>query len=54
MVVWGIRTTSTFVDKFDTNTRDARDNFTSGQTKEIKDVGNFTDGYAIQKIEMLM
>jgi hypothetical protein len=46
----GIRTTSTFVDKFDTNTRDARGQFyTSGQTKEIKDVGNFTDGYAIQK-----
>ena len=46
----GIRTTSAFVDKFSANTTDARGQFyTDGQTKEIKDISNFTDGYAIQK-----
>jgi hypothetical protein len=25
------------------------DNYKDGQTKEIKEIGNFTDGYAIQK-----
>ena len=46
----GIRTTSAFVDKFSPNTTDTRGQFyTDGQTKEIKNVGNFTDGYAIQK-----
>ena len=46
----GIRTTSAFVNKFDPNTSDRRAQFyTSGQSKEIVNVGNFTDGYAIQK-----
>ena len=46
----GIRTTSAFVDKFNGNTTDTRGQFyTDGQTKEIVDIGNFTDGYAIQK-----
>ena len=48
----GIRTTSAFVNKFDVNTTDARGQFyTAGQTKEIKDIGTFTDGYAIQKFK---
>lgn len=46
----GIRTTAAFVDKFDANTTDTRGQFyKDGQTKEIKDLGTFTDGYAIQK-----
>jgi hypothetical protein len=46
----GIRTTSAFVNKFDPNTSDRRAQFyTSGQSKEIVNVGSFTDGYAIQK-----
>jgi hypothetical protein len=46
----GIRTTSAFVDKFDANTTDTRGQFyKDGQTKEIKNIGNFTDGFAIQK-----
>jgi hypothetical protein len=46
----GIRTTAAFVDKFDANTTDTRGQFyKDGQTKEIKNIGNFTDGYAIQK-----
>jgi hypothetical protein len=46
----GIRTTSAFVDKFDASTTDTRGQFyTQGQSKEIKDIGSFTDGYAIQK-----
>ncbi|MDG2433010.1 RagB/SusD family nutrient uptake outer membrane protein [Flavobacterium sp.] len=46
----GIRTTSAFVNKFDPNTTDRRAQFyTSGQSKEIANVGSFTDGYAIQK-----
>jgi len=46
----GIRTTAAFVDKFSANTTDARGQFyTDGQTKEIVDISNFTDGYAIQK-----
>jgi hypothetical protein len=46
----GIRTTAAFVDKFAANTTDTRGQFyTDGQTKEIKNIGNFTDGYAVQK-----
>ena len=46
----GIRTTAAFVDKFAPNTTDTRGKFyTNGQTKEIKNIGSFTDGYAIQK-----
>jgi hypothetical protein len=46
----GIRTTAAFVDKFSANTTDRRGQFyTDGQTKEIKNIGSFTDGYAIQK-----
>lgn len=46
----GIRTTSAFVDKFSENTTDTRGQFyTDGQSKEINDIGSFTDGYAIQK-----
>jgi hypothetical protein len=46
----GIRTTSAFVDKFDANTTDTRGQFyKDGQTKEIKNIGNFTDGFAVQK-----
>jgi hypothetical protein len=46
----GIRTTAAFVDKFSPNTTDTRGQFyTNGQTKEIKNIGSFTDGYAIQK-----
>jgi hypothetical protein len=46
----GIRTTSAFVNKFDAVTTDTRGQFyTKGQSKEINDLGNFTDGYAIQK-----
>jgi hypothetical protein len=48
----GIRTTSAFVDKFGANPVDKRGQFyTAGQTKEIKDIGSFTDGYAIQKFK---
>jgi hypothetical protein len=51
----GLRTTSAFVDKFDANTTDTVGQFYKmGKTKEIKDIGNFTDGYAIQNLEMLM
>ncbi len=46
----GTRTTSAFVDLFETGTADQRAQFhTSGQTKEIVNVGNFNDGYAIKK-----
>ena len=46
----GIRTTSAFVNKFGSNNTDVRGNFyTDGQNKEIKTIGDFTDGYAIQK-----
>lgn len=46
----GIRTTSAFVDKFDGSVGDSRANFyTDGQTREIANVANFTDGYAIEK-----
>lgn len=46
----GIRTTSAFVNKFDANTTDVRGQFyTNGQSKEIANIGSFTDGYAIQK-----
>jgi starch-binding outer membrane protein, SusD/RagB family len=48
----GIRTTSAFVDKFDdiSGDTDSRALFwTDGQTLEIADVGQFTEGYAITK-----
>ena len=46
----GLRTTSAFVDLFTPGTLDQRAQFhTSGQTKEIANVGSFTDGYAIRK-----
>lgn len=46
----GIRTTSAFVDKFPSGSTDVRGNFfTQGQSKEIKNVGSFADGYAVQK-----
>ena len=48
----GIRTTSAFVNKFGANPVDKRGQFyTAGQTKEIAEVGNFTEGYAIQKFK---
>ncbi|MHC0439931.1 RagB/SusD family nutrient uptake outer membrane protein [Flavobacterium sp. 3-210] len=48
----GIRTTSAFVNKFDAVTTDTRAQFyTNGQTKEIANIGNFTDGYAIKKFK---
>lgn len=48
----GIRTTSAFVDKFGANPVDKRGQFyTAGQTKEINDIGSFTNGYAIQKFK---
>jgi hypothetical protein len=48
----GVRTTSAFVNKFDANTTDTRGQFyTQGQSKEIADLGSFTDGYAIQKFK---
>jgi hypothetical protein len=41
---------SSFCDKFSENTTDTRGQFyRDGQTKEIKNIGTFTDGYAIQK-----
>jgi hypothetical protein len=46
---WGIRTTAAFVDKFSANTTDTRTILYGWQTKEIKNIGTFTDGYAIQK-----
>lgn len=46
----GIRTTSAFVNKFPAGDPDVRGNFfTDGQSKEINDIGSFTDGYAVQK-----
>lgn len=46
----GVRTTSAFVNKFPENTLDTRGQFyKAGQSKEINDLGSFTDGYAIQK-----
>ena len=48
----GIRTTSAFVNKFAGMSNDSRGNFyTAGQSLEITNVGNFTDGYAIQKFK---
>lgn len=50
----GIRTTSAFVNKFNGTSGDVRGNFfTDGQSKEIKDVGNFQEGYAVQKFSNL-
>src|SRR5690606_26402667 len=48
----GIRVTSAFVDKFDdiSGDTDSRALFwTDGQTLEIKDIGQFTEGYAMTK-----
>ena len=46
----GVRTTSAFVNKFPAGTADQRSNFhTAGQTLEIADVSDFTNGYAISK-----
>lgn len=46
----GLRTTSSFVNKFNGMNSDTRRQFyTSGQTLEISNVGTFTDGYAISK-----
>lgn len=48
----GIRTTSAFVNKFQTGTIDQRSNFhTDGQSLAIGDVGNFNDGYAVKKFK---
>lgn len=48
----GIRTTSSFVNKFATNTPDDRSNFhTDGQTLAIVDISNFADGYAVEKFK---
>ena len=52
----GTRTTSALVDKFpdETGETDSRAMFfTEGQSKEIEDVGNFNDGYAITKFKNL-
>lgn len=46
----GVRTTSSFVDKFPAGNSDTRGIFwTDGQSKEINSIGTFTDGYAVQK-----
>ncbi len=46
----GIRTTSSFVSKFDGMNLDKRKQFyTTGQSLEIANVGSFSDGYAIPK-----
>lgn len=48
----GVRTTEQFVSKFPNVNADDRANFhTAGQTLEIKDIANFTDGYAIKKFK---
>jgi hypothetical protein len=50
----GTRTTSAFVDKFPDETGDIDSRamfFTDGQSKEIEDMGNFQDGYAITKFK---
>jgi len=52
----GTRTTSALVDKFEDETGETDSRamfFTEGQTKEILDVGNFQDGYAITKFKNL-
>ncbi|MDT0676698.1 RagB/SusD family nutrient uptake outer membrane protein [Autumnicola musiva] len=50
----GLRTTSSLVDKF-SDGADAEDNralfFTEGQSKEINDIGSFTEGYAVTKFK---
>lgn len=48
----GTRTTSAFVDMFPDETGDADNRamfFTTNQTKEIVDIGDFTNGYAVTK-----
>lgn len=46
----GLRTTSTFVEKFNGMDNDKRKQFyTDGQSLTISDVGSFNDGYAISK-----
>jgi hypothetical protein len=50
----GLRTTSAFVNKFDDPDNDARAMFyTDGQSLEIVDMNQFTDGYAIRKFSNL-
>lgn len=52
----GTRTTSGLVDKFPDETGDTDSRamfFTENQSKEIFDVGNFQDGYAIEKFKNL-
>ena len=44
----GIRTTKSFVEKFEANDNRGRF-YTLGQTLEINDLGNFNDGYAFIK-----
>lgn len=47
---FGLRTTAAFVDKYSEPTPDSRAMFfTDGQSKEINNIGNFNDGYAITK-----
>ncbi len=47
---FGLRTTAAFADKFTEPTPDSRAMFfTDGQSKEINNIGNFNDGYAITK-----
>lgn len=46
----GIRTTSAFVEKFDSSVGDTRANlYTDGQNLEITNVATFSEGYAIEK-----
>ena len=48
----GVRTTSAFVNKFANSPMDDRSNFHSdGQTLEIEDLSNFSNGYGIKKFK---
>ncbi|MFH0843392.1 MAG: RagB/SusD family nutrient uptake outer membrane protein [Bacteroidota bacterium] len=47
---WGLRAKPQFVDKFPTDNSDNRKMFyTAGQTKDIADMFNFNNGYAVMK-----
>ena len=47
---WGLRAKPQFVDKFPTDNSDKRKMFyTAGQTKDIADMFNFNNGYAVMK-----
>ncbi len=47
---WGLRAEPEFVDKFPTGPTDSRKMFyTAGQTKDITDMFNFNNGYAVTK-----